>query len=188
MTVLAFFLRVERYMNKKKFFFDANLFLCLSISTIFFNSCVTPRSQVMSFILSDGRLQYYVTPVAINDKEISVSIDFTIHCNNTQISDDVVMNYTVSGAVLEQKDSSDVKINFSYGDKMVSCQNVNIIYRNVNPKQIRMNSTIDKEEFKSMIYTDKPIYIVVTDGSCETKEIESKELNTKIKELCSVIY
>ena len=175
-------------MNKKRNYLKIGLIL-FSINTILFlDSCATQQSNVMSFILSDGRLQYYVTPVIIKSKEVSCSVDFTIHCNNTTISDDVVMNYTIDDSILNTKDSSTVKVSFAINDKIVRLQNENIIYRNVKPKKIRMNSTINKEEFKNMIDTEETVYILFTTEEENAVKLNSKELNSKLKELRSVIY
>lgn len=173
---------------KKRNCISISILFCIISYILIISSCATQQNPIMSFILNDGRLQYYVTPITVKCKDVSSSVDFTIHCNNTSISDDVVMNYTIEDSILNSKDPSTVKVAFTYDNTMVTVQNENIIFRNIKPKQVRMNSTINKEEFKNMINTEETIYIVFTTVEGNTVKIDSKELNNKIKELRSVIY
>src|SRR5574344_217859 len=141
---------------------EQSLFFALLFFAVLFSSCKT--NQIQTFIGSNNVKQFFVEPVTNKGSGFHVSIDITLRTVDGVVNAPPVVNYTVykSGfACREEK----IDLFLSSGTSEWPLQNKEMIYREFNPKCVRMSAVIDPQNFRSVVYAAEPLSIVLTDGS-----------------------
>ncbi len=163
--------------NKAPFFLITILVLSLMAS-----SCTT-SSSVLSFIIPDGKQQYYIPKTNLKQEKINVDVDFTIHVADSKICDSVVVNYTLNH---KANAFGNLNLAIEYDGASFSLKDAEMLYKDLNTKSVRYTSSVDSDIFRNIIYSSS-IIIVATKEDGTKVNLYSPKLEKTIQQLRDVI-
>ena len=138
-------------------------------------SCVTEPS-VNAFLLNDGRQQYFIRPISVNGKQVTSSIDFTVHVKDGKVANAVVMNYSLDGTPLGEVRADKVSLKLCCGEKEYELSNTKLLFKSMKPVRSRFSSTISEEDFTQMVFDSGAISVKFISSSGEELSVASPKI------------
>ena len=164
----------------------ALLFFISLIIFEFFASCTTPPA-ISTFLIGDGKMQYFIRPVSIKGKDLVSSVDFTVHVSEGITEESVVVNYTLYDQPLGEINAEKVKVSFICGEKEFALSDSKVLYKSVTPNAVRFTSTLKPEDFVSLVYDERMITLCFTSSSGKQVKVDSSKLRKSFSDLRSVV-
>lgn len=164
----------------------ALLFFILLFVFGFFASCTTPPA-ISTFLIGDGKMQYFIRPIPIKGKDLVSSVDFTIHVSDGVPEDSVVVNYTLDGQPLGEINAEKVKVSLICGEKEFALEDSKVLYKSVTPNAVRFTSTLKSKDFVSLVYDESMITLCFTSSSGKQVKVDSSKLRKSFSDLRSVV-
>lgn len=158
------------------------LFFTILSFTLLLSSCAS-TPNVMSFILPEGKQQYFISKTNFREKEINIDVDLTIHVLDSKIYDSVVLNYTLNR---NENSSSSPDFILCYDSSTYYLKDVKKVFTDINTNSVRFTSNIDADVFRDIIYASS-IYITAKKEDGSNVKLYSKELEKTIQKLRDVI-
>ena len=137
-------------------------YILLIILILLSTACGSTKSgsnSIMTFFAGQGSIQYFVKPFELESKEEgAVSLDFTYrhHKDSTK---KVTFNFTISNTLepIYTIDSAYFKLE---NGVIISVEDLSILFREIEKKEIRYTSKISFTQFESLFDTSKYIFII----------------------------
>ena len=142
---------------------------------------------ISTFLIGDGKMQYFVRPVSVKGKELDSSIDLTIHVSDGVPEDGIVVNYTLNGQPLGELNSEKIKLSFICGDTEFTVTDSKVLYKSVSPNAVRFTTVLNSEDFLFMVYDDSMITLCFTSPSGKQVKVDSSKLRKSFSDLRSVV-
>ena len=156
-----------------------------TLFVLLFTACVS-APNVYTFILDGGIQQDFIRPVELKDKLINASIDFTVHTKDGNVTEPVVVNYSLTGTAFEKRPDESIMV-FIVADKdEYAVEEARTLFKSYSPDKIRRSGVIDGNLFKKIVYASEIKIKFVSKDSRQTS-FDSARLKKDFAELRGLI-
>ena len=126
-------------------------------------------------------------PVDVKGKDLSSSIDFTVHIKDDKVCDAVVVNYTLNGNPLKETKAEKVSVSFFTSSAEYKVNEAKVLFKNMKPLSTRFTSTLMAQDFTSLVRTDEMIYVKFTSEKGSELSIPCPKLRKTFSDFKSIL-
>ncbi|MFI3257530.1 MAG: hypothetical protein R3Y36_04445 [Spirochaetales bacterium] len=147
------------------------------------SSCTSTIPNIIMTYTGEGSLRYYIRQETVKKGNVDSMFDFAVVFDDDTVTQDIVVNYTLSVKNFSLSETEKVAIDFIGDGNVYPLTFVDVIFKDPQKAQVRITAMLTADQFVDLVSNNsQTVEVRFTHPDMETLTVRSKGLEEKFEE------